>query len=73
MPIYEFKCPECGRRVEELCGLGEKGSRLLCPDCGHAGLKRVFSTFATGGRGGGEGASGGGCSGCSSHNCSTCH
>ncbi|HEY3314113.1 MAG TPA: zinc ribbon domain-containing protein [Bacillota bacterium] len=73
MPIYEFKCPRCGRRVEELCSMGEKGGPLVCPGCGHAGLSRVFSTFSTGGRNGEGKPTGGGCSGCGSHNCSTCH
>ncbi len=72
MPIYEFKCPGCGKRLEMLSSMGEKGNGLVCPACGHAGLARVFSTFATGGRSEG-GKSSGGCAGCGGKGCATCH
>ncbi len=31
MPIYEFKCPQCGREVE---WLALKAMNLLCKECG---------------------------------------
>lgn len=72
MPIYEFKCPSCGNRIELLCAMGEQGHGLTCPNCGRTGLIRVLSAFATASRGGGE-RSGSGCAGCAGGSCSTCH
>ncbi len=80
MPIYEFRCPSCGHRFELLCPMGERGAGQPCPNCGHAGVNRVMSTFARAGRadaaggdGAGEGGGSSGCSGCSTRRCSTCH
>ena len=33
MPLYSFRCPECGRRFEELLTVEHK-DRVPCPDCG---------------------------------------
>ena len=42
MPIYEFRCGSCGRKVEELRPLGTANEPMRCPDCG-AAMERVFS------------------------------
>ena len=34
MPIYEYKCSECGHRFEALQRIGADGSDLACPRCG---------------------------------------
>lgn len=44
MPVYEFDCPSCGRRCEELRRLGED-SPPACPSC-EIGMRRVFSRVA---------------------------
>ena|SRR5436190_17997653 len=44
MPIYEFRCPACGSRFEELVGLGARAER--CPRCGAEAPERVFSAHA---------------------------
>lgn len=77
MPIYEFRCSNCGHKFETLCRMGETGSGLECPHCGSRSLSRLVSAFrvmgggSAGGAGGGNGSSGG-CAGCSSRSCSTC-
>jgi putative FmdB family regulatory protein len=43
MPIYDFKCRECGHRFEELVRLGEAAS---CPKCKAASAERQFSPSA---------------------------
>lgn len=48
MPIYEFRCRECGTRFEALRRVGEDGRTLECPDCGTPRPEKVFSTFAAG-------------------------
>lgn len=47
MPIYQYDCPACERRVEIFF---RSASKVLddpqCPECGASGLRRVMSTFA---------------------------
>lgn len=34
MPIYEYKCPKCGKKVEVLTALtGSQGSDQICSKC----------------------------------------
>jgi putative FmdB family regulatory protein len=45
MPIYEYKCEDCGTRFEKLVrssGIAE----LECPSCGQKHLEQQLSTFA---------------------------
>jgi putative FmdB family regulatory protein len=42
MPIYDFKCLECGTVSEVLIRGGEQLSR--CPDCGSDNLERQLSS-----------------------------
>jgi putative FmdB family regulatory protein len=46
MPIYEYRCEECGERFEELVPASAKAAPP-CPGCGAEGAKRLFSMFAT--------------------------
>ena len=46
MPLYEYRCADCGKRFEILQRLGETGEGLICPSCGHSKLAKQFSTFA---------------------------
>jgi putative FmdB family regulatory protein len=59
MPIFEYKCEDCGTSFEKLV---RNGVAVACPSCGKDHLKQQFSTFAARG---GDGAhampSGGGC------------
>ncbi len=64
MPIYEYICPECQTRREELQRLGEDGQELKCDDCGRVGLEKQFSVFAAGETSGSASmSSGGSCGG----------
>ena len=71
MPMYEFKCPNCGHPTTELCKMGESGEGLKCSNCGHAGLQKKVSSFSSLGASGGT--SGGNCSPGCHGNCSGCH
>lgn len=42
MPIYEYKCPHCGRVFEEWVKSSEAHREEPCPDCG-APSKRIMS------------------------------
>lgn len=45
MPIYEYRCGGCGRKVSLLVRAAST-SPLACPRCGSGELTRLFSTFA---------------------------
>lgn len=45
MPIYEYRCGGCGRKVSLLVR-GSTTSPPACPRCGSTQLSRLFSTFA---------------------------
>jgi putative FmdB family regulatory protein len=69
MPIYEYRCRDCGQSFERLVH-GEQG--VLCPACDSPDVARLLSLFgfksgqgfvasASGGSGGGCGCGRGGC------------
>lgn len=44
MPIYEYRCQTCGRRLELLQGVGRQSPEPpQCPHCGGTALTRVMS------------------------------
>jgi putative FmdB family regulatory protein len=50
MPIYEYRCNECGRVSEILAGPRSEGEALVCQHCGSGDLEKIMSvssfTFA---------------------------
>jgi putative FmdB family regulatory protein len=48
MPIYEYKCKECGNKFEVLYKSDEDDSALTCPKCKAKNPVRVFSVFSSG-------------------------
>jgi putative FmdB family regulatory protein len=47
MPIYEYDCADCRRRVSVLVRTIAAASEARCPRCGGAALTRLMSRFAT--------------------------
>lgn len=47
MPIYEYKCNDCGAKFEVLVFSSEK--KVHCEKCGSENSERLFSGFATSG------------------------
>lgn len=45
MPIYEYRCEDCGKRSSLLVGFSSPDP--ACPHCGKPALRRLISTFAT--------------------------
>lgn len=43
MPIYEYRCNDCGAISEFLVGLGSKGEGLTCKQCGGSQLEKMLS------------------------------
>lgn len=44
MPIYEYRCENCGSKFEKL--VRRQGDAVECPSCGASRLKQELSTFA---------------------------
>ena len=54
VPIYEYRCQECGKRSSTLLS-SYSSPDPPCPHCGKPALRRLVSTFATTGGGGSDG------------------
>ena len=53
MPIYEYRCSDCGIISEFLVGAGSKGDPLSCKQCGSHQLEKIISishSLKSGGR-----------------------
>ena len=46
MPIYEYRCDDCGKRSSALL-TSYSSPDPVCPHCGKPALRRLVSTFAT--------------------------
>jgi putative FmdB family regulatory protein len=46
MPIYEYRCEECGKKSSSLLA-SFSSLDPVCPHCGKPALRRLVSTFAT--------------------------
>ncbi|NLJ33604.1 MAG: zinc ribbon domain-containing protein [Firmicutes bacterium] len=71
MPIYEYRCLDCGSHFEILCKAEEKQDSPVCPWCGSATSEGIFAGFGV--LGGKRTAGNTGCSGCKGGKCSSCH
>ncbi len=47
MPIYEYRCRDCGKTLEALRRMGQGPEGLNCASCGGANLVQKLSVFAT--------------------------
>ena len=56
MPIFEFRCLECGKIFEKLFIIGSREEvEIKCPECGSVSSERVISkTNYAMGQGGGK-------------------
>ena len=45
MPIYEYRCEDCGSKFEKLVRRAE-ADQVACPSCGQTHLRQELSTFA---------------------------
>jgi len=46
MPLYEYRCQSCRRRVTILVRTSSSATKLLCEHCGSSNLSRLISKFA---------------------------
>ncbi len=45
MPIYDYRCSECGRRFELIIASIESKPAEACPQCGSVDIVRMISRF----------------------------
>ncbi|MGQ9918520.1 MAG: FmdB family zinc ribbon protein [Bryobacteraceae bacterium] len=64
MPVYEYRCGQCGREFEIRASMAEysQGLEAVCPSCGSKDVERLISVAAILGRGG-NGSGGDSCVG----------
>lgn len=63
MPMYEYRCQECGRQYEQLRRMSEADTNLVCPQCGSEHVERQLSACAIGGGSSSSSPGGGACGG----------
>ena len=56
MPIYEYKCKECGAQFEEFQNINDSSENVICPECGEKKTERIMSAFASFGSSAGSSA-----------------
>lgn len=60
MPIFEYRCKECGTQFEALV-LSSKSEEIECEKCGSRNTEKLMSTFSSAGQSQGSSAASGGC------------
>ena len=43
MPVFEYKCKDCGKVSEFLIGVTQDGPEIKCSHCASPRLKKIFS------------------------------
>lgn len=61
MPMYEYRCQECGKLYEQLRRMSEADTNLECPHCGGKNVERQVSACSFSGFASSGSSSGGGC------------
>ncbi len=74
MPIYEYRCIDCGKRFDALRSMSKADDPITCTNCESGNTKRqVSAAFAhSGGRVIAGGGNGSGCGSCSGGSCASC-
>jgi len=47
MPIYEYRCHECGEKFEKLIRSLASVQEICCPRCGSSRVEKAISLFGT--------------------------
>ena len=61
MPVYEYRCGECGEQFELFLRSAAQKTAPACPKCGSAEVEKALSLFGVGRAGGGSKASAASC------------
>lgn len=47
MPLFEYRCAECGAEFEKLVRKPGGNAEITCPVCGSRTVEEMLSTFAS--------------------------
>lgn len=47
MPIYEYKCDDCGKQFSLLQQIGANEKNTKCADCGSRKVHKLISSFSS--------------------------
>ena len=73
VPIYEYRCRECGEQFERLVSMSAADLPQACRQCGAEPVERLFSSFAVRVSGRATASSSGkNCAACSRSSCAEC-
>jgi len=72
MPIYEYKCRDCGEKFETMRSMKDADAPIPCSKCQGQNTSRQLSKFAA--QSGGKALAGGngGCGSCAGGSCASC-
>jgi len=62
MPIYEYRCDECGHSFEMIRRVSESDEGLQCPTCKGSKVNRLMSVFSSQSQGSSSTANASSCS-----------
>lgn len=46
MPIYEYRCPSCGKDFDEIKGFADSDKPSKCPNCGAMAYREIADVGA---------------------------
>jgi len=72
MPIYEYKCQDCGTKFEALRSIRDADTLIECKHCHSDKTVRVLSTCNSRMEGGSTRSNSSSCAGCSGGSCGNC-
>jgi len=73
MPLYEYKCSDCGACFDALRSMADADKAIACPKCESENTGRVISLFSAVGSEGVIAGAGSSCGSCTpSASCATC-
>jgi putative FmdB family regulatory protein len=61
MPLYEYRCKNCGKSFEKMMRWSEADRSPVCPNCQSQDTQKQISTFASLGSSSGSGTSASSC------------
>lgn len=72
MPIYEYKCQDCGSKFEALRIIKDADTPIQCDKCQSTKTHRIASSFSTKFAGKPVSSGNNGCGDCSGGSCASC-
>ncbi len=72
MPIYEYYCPTCDLKFDQMRPMSQSDAPAPCPHCASESGRCASVFAARGSDGKAVTGSGGGCAGCSAGSCASC-